>query len=69
MIAFGANCNFGDQLHPNGSLDLSTYENIGYAFDYQIRLRTMVLEVSLFLKLGYGDLLINLVMKEFLKYC
>ena len=34
MLAFGANCNFGDQLHPSGSLDLSTYENIGYAFNY-----------------------------------
>ena len=34
MIAWGANCNFGDQLHPYGHIDLSTYENIGYAYDY-----------------------------------
>jgi len=34
MIAFGANVNFGDQLHPSGIMDMSTYENIGYAFDY-----------------------------------
>ena len=34
MIGFGANCNFGDQLHPNGKIDNSTYENIGYAYDY-----------------------------------
>ena len=34
MIAFGANCNFGDQLHPNGQLDPATYKNIGYAYDY-----------------------------------
>jgi hypothetical protein len=34
MIAFGANVNFGDQLHPSGLMDLSTYENIGYAYDY-----------------------------------
>ena len=34
MVAFGANCNFGDQLHPNGLLDSSTYRNIGYAYDY-----------------------------------
>lgn len=34
MIASGANCNFGDQLHPNGTIDSSTYENIGYAFNY-----------------------------------
>lgn len=34
MIAFGANANFGDQLHPSGIMDIPTYENIGYAFDY-----------------------------------
>ena len=34
MIGTGANCNFGDQLHPNGKIDTSTYENIGHAFDY-----------------------------------
>lgn len=34
MVAFGANCNFGDQLHPNGLMDISTYQNIGYAFNY-----------------------------------
>ena len=34
MIAFGASCNFGDQLHPSGQLEMATYENIGYAYDY-----------------------------------
>ena len=34
MIAFGANANFGDQLHPSGMMDISTYENIGYAYEY-----------------------------------
>ncbi|MFA8450237.1 MAG: hypothetical protein ACEPOW_06060 [Bacteroidales bacterium] len=34
MVAFGANCNFGDQLHPSGIMDMSTYRNIGYAYDY-----------------------------------
>ena len=34
MIASGANCNFGDQLHPNGFIDTSTYENIKHAYDY-----------------------------------
>jgi hypothetical protein len=34
MIALGANCNFGDQLHPNGKIDTSTYSNIGSAYDY-----------------------------------
>ncbi|WP_168796420.1 alpha-L-fucosidase [Flagellimonas onchidii] len=34
MVAFGANVNFGDQLHPSGKMDMGTYQNIGYAFDY-----------------------------------
>jgi hypothetical protein len=34
MVAFGANANFGDQLHPSGLMDETTYQNIGYAFDY-----------------------------------
>jgi hypothetical protein len=34
MIAWGANCNFGDQLHPCGEMDRSTYGNIGEAYAY-----------------------------------
>ena len=34
MIAFGARCNFGDQLHPSGEMDLETYRNIGEAYAY-----------------------------------
>ncbi len=34
MIAFGAACNFGDQLHPSGEMDLETYRNLGYAYEY-----------------------------------
>ena len=34
MIAFGANVNFGDQLHPSGAIDQETYKNIGSAFAY-----------------------------------
>jgi len=34
MISWGANCNFGDQLHPNGEMDMETYRNIGVAFSY-----------------------------------
>ena len=34
MIAFGASCNFGDQLHPNGEMDVTTYRNIGHAYGY-----------------------------------
>jgi len=34
MIAFGARCSFGDQLHPCGEMDLETYRNIGQAYNY-----------------------------------
>ena len=34
MIAYGATCSFGDQLHPNGAFDLDTYRNIGEAYAY-----------------------------------
>ncbi|MDQ8192876.1 beta-galactosidase trimerization domain-containing protein [Coraliomargarita sp. SDUM461004] len=32
MLAFGAKCSVGDQLHPDGTLDESTYEIIGAAY-------------------------------------
>jgi hypothetical protein len=34
MIAFGVCCNFGDQLHPCGEMDLETYAGIGHAYEY-----------------------------------
>ena len=34
MISIGASMSVGDQLHPLGKLDESTYSVIGYAFDY-----------------------------------
>lgn len=34
MVAFGAACNFGDQLHPSGLMDMETYRNIGQAYKY-----------------------------------
>ena len=34
MISFGASCNFGDQLHPEGKMDMETYRNIGKAYNY-----------------------------------
>ena len=34
MIANGAACNFGDQLHPCGEMDMATYRNIGEAYGY-----------------------------------
>ncbi|MES2308930.1 MAG: hypothetical protein V4507_08730 [Verrucomicrobiota bacterium] len=32
MLAFGARCSVGDQLHPEGALDQGTYEVIGSAY-------------------------------------
>ena len=32
MLAYGAKCSVGDQLHPSGELDPSTYEVIGAAY-------------------------------------
>jgi hypothetical protein len=32
MLAYGAKCSVGDQLHPSGALDPSTYELIGEAY-------------------------------------
>ena len=34
MIAYGARCSFGDQLHPSGQMDMSTYQNIGEGYAY-----------------------------------
>lgn len=34
MIANGVACNFGDQLHPSGQMDVETYRNIGEAYRY-----------------------------------
>ncbi len=34
MISYGASCNFGDQLHPSGEMDVETYRNIGKAYEY-----------------------------------
>lgn len=34
MVSFGASANIGDQLHPSGEMDMDTYKNIGFAYDY-----------------------------------
>ncbi|MDX2226676.1 MAG: hypothetical protein SFY92_06285 [Verrucomicrobiae bacterium] len=34
MVAFGARCSMGDQLHPNGEMDLETYRTIGAGYEY-----------------------------------
>ena len=34
MALYGAGCSVGDHMHPTGAMDLQTYKNIGYAYDY-----------------------------------
>lgn len=34
MISNGVSCNFGDQMHPSGEMDMETYANIGEAYKY-----------------------------------
>jgi hypothetical protein len=38
MIAWGARCSFGDQVHPCGEMDMATYRNIGEAYSYVKRI-------------------------------
>ncbi len=38
MVAWGARCIFGDQLHPCGEMDMATYRNIGEAYSYVKRI-------------------------------
>ena len=35
MAMYGAGCSIGDHLHPDGEMEMQTYENIGYAYAYQ----------------------------------
>ena len=34
MLAFGACCSVGDQLHPTGMMDMATYRILGQAYEY-----------------------------------
>lgn len=34
MATYGAACSIGDHCHPDGEMEMQTYENIGYAYDY-----------------------------------
>ena len=34
MIAFGAKCSIGDQLHPNGEMNEDTYRLMGHAYEH-----------------------------------
>lgn len=34
MAMYGVGCSIGDHMHPDGEMEMQTYENIGYAYDY-----------------------------------
>ena len=34
MVSYGASVSFGDQVHPDGEMELATYENVGHAQAY-----------------------------------
>lgn len=34
MALYGAGCSIGDHMHPDGEMELQTYENIGHAYSY-----------------------------------
>ena len=34
MALYGAGMSIGDHMHPDGEMEMQTYENIGYAYDY-----------------------------------
>ncbi len=44
MMAFGAACSFGDQLHPLGRMDPTTYRNIGLAYEYAERIEAYAID-------------------------
>lgn len=35
MAMYGAGSSVGDHMHPDGEMEMQTYENIGYAYEYQ----------------------------------
>lgn len=46
MLAYGAGCSIGDQLHPSGKIDEFTYKNIGYAYSYGEKIEPWCKNVS-----------------------
>lgn len=34
MALYGVGCSVGDHMHPDGEMEMQTYENIGYAYEY-----------------------------------
>jgi len=52
MVAFGAGCSFGDQLHPSGKMDHETYCSIGKAYKYVKRIESYGIGAKPFSNLG-----------------
>lgn len=46
MLSHGARCSVGDQLHPTGIVDVSTYDEIGYAYSYVEQIEDYCLNTS-----------------------
>ena len=61
MLALGAQCSIGDQLHPSGVLDEATYQLVGQVYE-QVRAKepwcknvTPVVEIGVMLPAAFGD--------------
>lgn len=52
MVANGARCSVGDQLHPYGKMDIATYKNIGYAYSYVEQIEEYCFDTQETAKLG-----------------
>jgi len=52
MVAFGARCSFGDQMHPSGKMDPATYRLIGHAYRYIERIEKWCFDAEETTRLG-----------------
>lgn len=61
MAMQGAGCSVGDQCHPDGSMEMQTYENIGYAMRYFEKIEPYCFEgesianLGLYVSKGYAS--------------
>jgi hypothetical protein len=52
MAQYGAGCSIGDHLYPDGEMDITTYENIGYAYEYHEKIEEFCYGGELVTNLG-----------------
>jgi len=52
MLAYGARCSVGDQMHPRGFMDHDTYKNIGEAYSYIEKIEDYAFPASSTAKVG-----------------